>query len=152
MSRRKTKAEEIRNPEHYFNKYIAMEIRKDKEKDDEYYEMFDSLEELTDSGRRTSHEKLMLVAVNVDDGELEAALCESTLFGWIDYIENPTLHKAIRVLPDEDKFFLTLRFKNGLSQKETAEVMRVVQSSISRREKRLKKYFREIFEKTHRKS
>ena len=34
MSRRKTKAEEIRNPEHYFNKYIAMEIRKDKEKDD----------------------------------------------------------------------------------------------------------------------
>ena len=151
MSRRKTKAEEIRNPEHYFNKYIAKEILKDREKEDEYYKMFDSLEELTESGKRTSHENLMLVAVNVDGRELEAALCESTLFGWIDYIENPTLHKAIRILPDEDKFFLTLRFKDCLTQKETAKVMQVVQSSVSRREKRLKKYFREIFEKTHRK-
>ena len=88
----------------------------------------------------------MLVAVNVDDREMEAALCESTLFGWIDYVENPILHKAIRILPDEDKFFLTLRFKDCLTQKETAKVMHVVQSSVSRREKRLKNIFKK-FEK-----
>ena len=151
MSRRKTKAKEIRNPEHYFNKYIAMEIRKDREKEDEYYERFDSLEGLTGSNNELKHDKLMLLAVNVDGSELEAALAESTLFGWIDYIENPTLHKAIKKLPYEDKWLLTLRYKYCLSQTEIAEMFQLVQSSICRRERRLKKYFEEIFKKTHRK-
>ena len=30
MSRRRTKAEEIRNPEHYFNRYIACERKKEQ--------------------------------------------------------------------------------------------------------------------------
>ena len=32
MSRRRTKAEEIRNPEHYFNRYIACERKKSRRK------------------------------------------------------------------------------------------------------------------------
>lgn len=32
MSKRRTKAEEIKHPENYFNRYITLEIRKDKEK------------------------------------------------------------------------------------------------------------------------
>lgn len=32
MPKRKTKPGEIRNPEHYFNRYIAREILKDREK------------------------------------------------------------------------------------------------------------------------
>ena len=36
MSRRRTKAEEIRNPEHYFNRYIACERKKEQEEDAEY--------------------------------------------------------------------------------------------------------------------
>ena len=106
MSRRKTKAEEIRNPEHYFNKYIAMEILKDREKEDEYYEMFDSLEELTESGKRTSHENLMLVAVNVDNRDLEAALAASSQFAWIEMIKNPKLYKVISELSCQQKELL----------------------------------------------
>lgn len=36
MSRRRTKAEEIRNPEHYFNRYVACERKKEQEEDAEY--------------------------------------------------------------------------------------------------------------------
>ena len=39
MSRRRTKAEEIRNPEHYFNRYIACERKKEQEEDAEYYDL-----------------------------------------------------------------------------------------------------------------
>ena len=151
MSRRKTKANEIRNPEHYFNKYIAMEIRKDREKEEEYYEMFDSLDGLTGATTEIKHDKLMLLAMNVDGSELDNALAESTLFGWIDCIENPTLHKAIRLLPKEDLWFLTMRYKYGLSQTELAQMLNVSQVAICKREGTLKKYFKKFFKKGYRK-
>ena len=46
MSRRKTKAEEIRNPEHYFNRYIARERKKEQEEDTEYYNLHESLDSM----------------------------------------------------------------------------------------------------------
>ena len=46
MSRRRTKAEEIRNPEHYFNRYVACERKKEQEEDAEYYNLHCSLDEL----------------------------------------------------------------------------------------------------------
>ena len=137
MSRRKTKAEEIRNPEHYFNKYLAMEILKDREKEDEYYEMFDSLEELTESGKRTSHENLMLVAVNVDNRDLEAALAASSQFAWIEMIKNPKLYKVISELSCQQKELLTYRYHLSLSQVETARILGIAQQTVSRHEERI---------------
>ncbi len=46
MSRRRTKAEEIRNPEHYFNRYIACERKKEQEEDTEYYNLHESLDSM----------------------------------------------------------------------------------------------------------
>ena len=48
MSRRRTKAEEIRNPEHYFNRYVACERKKEQEEDAEYYNLHCSLDELSE--------------------------------------------------------------------------------------------------------
>ena len=45
MLRCKTKAEEIRNPEHYFNRYIARERKKEQE-DTEYYNLHESLDSM----------------------------------------------------------------------------------------------------------
>ena len=39
MSRRRTKAEEIRNPEHYFNRYIACERKKEQEENERQYKI-----------------------------------------------------------------------------------------------------------------
>ena len=44
MSRRRTKAEDIRNPEHYFKRYIACERKKEQEEDAEYYDLHESLQ------------------------------------------------------------------------------------------------------------
>lgn len=147
MSRRKTKAKEIRNPEHYFNKYIAMEIRKDREKEDEYYERFDSLEGLTGSTNEMKHDKLMLLAVNVDGSELEAALAESTLFGWIEMIENPDLYKVISGLSHQQKELLTWRYHFSLSQAETAQIMGMAQQTVSRHEERIFKKIKVFFKR-----
>ena len=48
MSRRRTKAEEIRNPEHYFNRYIACERKKEQEEDAEYYDLHESLDSMVE--------------------------------------------------------------------------------------------------------
>ena len=48
MSRRRTKAEEIRNPEHYFNRYVACERKKEQKEDAEYYNLHCSLDELSE--------------------------------------------------------------------------------------------------------
>lgn len=46
MPKRQTKAEDIRDPWHYFNRYISKEILQDQKKQAEYYKMFASLDEL----------------------------------------------------------------------------------------------------------
>ena len=52
MSRRRTKAEEIRNPEHYFNRYIACERKKEQEEDAEYYDLHESLDSMVERAFR----------------------------------------------------------------------------------------------------
>ena len=50
MSKRKTKAEDVKNPENYFNRYIALEIQKGKVKDKKYNELFCPLEIILSGG------------------------------------------------------------------------------------------------------
>ena len=152
MSKRRTEPEDIRNPENYFNRFIALEVERDKEQQKAYYEMFDSLEEMLAGGSEgVSGETLMLVATNLHDDEFERFAESTYSLAWIEMIENPTLAEAVKALSHEDKWLLTLRYKYGLSQTEIAEMLQVVQSSISRRENRLKKFFKDFFAKTHKK-
>ena len=99
--------------------------------------MFDSLEELTESGKRTSHENLMLVAVNVDNRDLEAALAASSQFAWIEMIKNPKLYKVISELSCQQKELLTYRYHLSLSQVDTARILGIAQQTVSRHEERI---------------
>ena len=138
MSKRRTRAEEIKQPENYFNRYIALEVRKDKEKDIKYYDSICSLEKKLageDLGVKVKNQYLL--AVNLNDEEFEKYIVESKAFGWIEIIENQDLLVAISELPERDKFFLTLRYQYCLSQSEIAKIIGISQGAICRRESRL---------------
>ena len=90
MSRRRTKAEEIRNPEHYFNRYIACERKKEQEEDAEYYDLHESLDSMVErASTGYVRSAYRLFSVNLENEEIEDALAKRNLFGWIDQIENP---------------------------------------------------------------
>ena len=147
MSRRRTKAEEIRNPEHYFNRYIACERKKEQEEDAEYYDFNESLDSMIDRAstgydRRTYH----FFSVNLENEEFEDALAKRNLFGWIDQIENPQLHKAVSSLSTEKKILLTLRYQCQKTQQEVSKIMHIGQQAVSKSErgilKEIKKFFK----------
>lgn len=148
MSKRRTKAEEIKRPENYFNRYIALEIRKDKEKDIKYYDSICSLEKKIageDLGAKSKNQ--LLLAVNLDDAEFEKYIVESNDFGWIEMIENEALLTAISKLSERDKIFLTLRYQYCLSQLEVAKVMGIAQSTVSWRESQIIKKIKKFLER-----
>lgn len=138
MARRKTKAEEIKNPENYFNKYIAMEVQKDQEKQKEYNTIHVSLEEKMEGGADGPSRKMqLLISTNLDGEYLERQIAEGSMFGWMEMIENPILYKVIMSLTHQQKEILTWRFECGLSQLETAELMGLTQQSVNVYEKRI---------------
>lgn len=143
MSRRKLNPEEIRNPEHYFNRYIAKEVLKDQEKQAKYDDFFCSLEEKLEPDR----DGQKLIAVNEYNHEMENQLAASSLLAWIDYIECPKLYHAICQMTEMEKRLLTFRFKYGLTQRETAKIMDLSQVAVHRCEKKLLKRLHTILSK-----
>ena len=77
MSRRRTKAEEIRNPEHYFNRYIACERKKEQEEDTEYYNLHESLDSmiLYAAGKLKREDSETKVLPEQRHGEIENLQC-----------------------------------------------------------------------------
>ena len=140
MARRRTKAEEIKNPENYFNKYVAKEIQKDLEKKKIYDEHHTSLEERLEGGEHGPSRKMqMLFAINLDGEVIERQIADRSMFGWFEIFENSVLYDAVMSLTDQQKEILTWRFERGLSQRETAEIMGLTQQSINIYEKRILK-------------
>ena len=145
MSKRRTKAEEIKHPENYFNRYITLEIRKDKEKKQKYYASICSLEKkLKGEDLGVNSKNQLLLAVNKDNEDFEKYIVDSDNFGWIEMIENEVLYAAVAQLSERDKTILTLRYQYCLSQVEVAKLMGITQSTESWREsqiiKKIKKY------------
>lgn len=143
MSRKKTKPEDIKNPEHYFNRYIAKETQSDLRATKEYYNFFDSLDALAEEG------DLERRLASSGEDTFEQNMEDMSFFAWIDQIENKALHRAILDCTLEDRKIMTLRYKFELSQGETARIMTVNQSTICRREKELLKKFKKILETAH---
>ena len=147
MSRHRTKAEEIRNPEHYFNRYIACERKKEQEEDAEYYDLHESLDSMVERAS-TGYDRsaYRLFSVNLENEEIEDALAKRNLFGWIDQIENPQLHKAVSSLSTEKKILLTLRYQCQKTQQEVSKIMHIRQQAVSKSErgilKEIKKFFK----------
>ena len=48
MSKHKTKPEDIRDPDKYFNSFVATEVQRSKEATKDYYKMFDSLDQIVE--------------------------------------------------------------------------------------------------------
>ena len=110
MSRRRTKAEEIRNPEHYFNRYIACERKKEQEENAEYYHLHCSLDELSEQAAAGFHHDFVYYfSANRENEDMERLYAKKNVFGWIDQIENSKLQEAIAQLPADKKLLLTLR-------------------------------------------
>lgn len=134
MSKRKTKAHEIRNSECYFNRYVAMEVQKDKVRQKAYDDFFCSLDE-----KMSEHVLPVQQAMscNQDGTDLEAQLAAQGILSWIDYIESPALFHVISQLTKQQQLLLTYRFRFCLSQRETANLLGCTQTSVLRCERRL---------------
>lgn len=146
MSRRRTNPEDIKNPEHYFNSYIAKETRREQEAAAEYYEFFDSLTEAFPYGLDVPGRGKQLLAVCcMENDPFEHEASETSLLGWIDQIEDRRLYTAINGLTERQKILLSLRYQQCLSQKDTALAMGITQQMVSSSEnrilKKIKKYF-----------
>ena len=63
-------------------------------------------------------------------------------YGWIDELENEELAKAVNALSDTDKELLTMLI-NGFTQSEIGAKMGVRQQSVSKRIKKIQRFFRE---------
>ena len=147
MSRRRTKAEDIRNPEHYFKRYIACERKKKQEEDAEYYDLHESLDSMVErASAGYDRSAYQLFSVNLENEEIEDALAKRNLLGWIDQIENPKLHKAVSSLSMEKKILLTLRYQYQKTQQEVSKIMHIGQQAVSKSErgilKEIKKFFK----------
>ena len=140
MSRRRTKAEEIRNPEHYFNRYIACERKKEQEENAEYYNLHCTLDELSEQAAAGFHHDFVYYfSANRENEDMERLYAKKNVFGWIDQIENSKLQEAIAQLPADKKLLLTLRYQYRKTQREVAQIMNIKQSSVCERENRILK-------------
>lgn len=152
MSKRRTRPGEILHPENYFNRYVALEIRKENEKNQRYYDSTCSLEKkLAGEAWGAKAKNQLLIAVNLDSEEFEKYIVESNDFGWIEMIENEALYAAVTRLSKRDKIILTLRYQYCLSQIETAKVMGFAQSTESWRESQIIKKIKKFLEMFDRK-
>ena len=152
MSRRKTRPGEIQDPERYFHRMIALERKREREADQEYQDRFPSLEAILeggDAGPRRGSSTLLIT--NEDGREYDRYITESDFLGWIEAIENQTLFEAVKSLSPEDQTLLTYRFRECLTQAQTATAMGFSQTAVSYREQRIKKIIRLFFEKVAKK-
>lgn len=95
MSRKKTKPEDIRNPENYFNRLESMEAKRTQQWQERIYAMEDSLEQNMEYAGFTYR-----YATNHDNDEFEKAIAESTLLGWIETIRDDRLYCAVKRLTE----------------------------------------------------
>ena len=60
--------------------------------------------------------------------------------GWIEWLDNSQLSAKLCELPEADLELLTLLCVDGLSQEQTAHVLRCTQQAVSKRLRKIKKY------------
>ena len=61
-------------------------------------------------------------------------------FSWIEELSDPRLSAKLRELPEADLELLTLLCVDGLSQAQTAHVLRCTQQAVSKRMRKIKKH------------
>ena len=110
MSRHKTRPEDIRNPDRYYKRLMAMEYRKEKKAANRYHTMFASLDELAEAeaeGRKGISE---LLAV---DDDIYAEFVNNkydSATDWINQINDSRLREALQKLSLYQRNLVSLRF------------------------------------------
>ena len=148
MSRRKTNANDIQNPEHYFNRYIAMEVLHDQQSQLDYNARVVSYDEMISGGENSARK--MLGERWIEESEerfFEEKLSATDMLAWIAYIENTQLHKAICTLHTDQKILITLRYRYCYTQSEVAEFFHIRQQNVSKRERAILKKIKKVLEK-----
>lgn len=144
MSRRRTKPEEIRNPEHYFNRYIAKEVKRDQQEADDYHVINKSFEAiLMGEDPDISRRKLLRIAANEDE-YLISRREHSSVEDWLIDIENPTLHKALSKLTERQQLILLYRYDYLLSQEDVAAMLHISQQAVSKQERAAKNFLKKF--------
>ena len=132
---------------------MAYERRKDNENDQKYYDLLRSLSEFFVGGDgSTKSESRLLLADNLNGEEFEKHIVESSVFGWIEMIENEELHAAITQLSEKEKIILTLQYQYCLSQSEIAKVIGISQGATCRFESRIIKKIKKFLKTGYKKS
>ena len=137
MSKHKTKPEEIRDPERYFNSFVATEARRSAEATQHYYNMFDSLDHIIEDeldGRRARY--VMALAGEDQCVSLEDLQHCETPSEWMELMQSEALLKAFRRLSKEHQSILFLRFYKQQTQREIAHSMGISQQAVGKEEKK----------------
>ena len=108
MSRRRTLPEEINNPKHYFNRYIAKETLHARVEQTEYEKRFVSLDAMGSRGDLPEREMHKHNQETYAAEDLDNNYIQNSFFAWIDEVDNVELYKAIQKLTEDQKIHLTL--------------------------------------------
>ena len=68
-----------------------------------------------------------------DNFDVDKQVAEQSLLGWIELIENPMLHKAVKSLSIEDQIFISYIVKERRTQRELSGMYKIAQQNISKR-------------------
>ena len=147
MSRRKTKPDEIRNPEHYFNKYIAKEVLHDNMQTEGYQEMHRSLETILLGEDPFVSSKSLLSITYSDDTHLLRSHEYNSVADWLADIEDAGLFHALSMLNYRQQLILLYRYDYLLSQCEVADMLHISQQAVSKLERSAKKEIKKFLQK-----
>ena len=82
-----------------------------------------------------------------DEFDLDEKISDDTLTGWIDFIENEKLHKAVKSLTVEDQIFISYIVKERRTQRDLEKIYNVDHSVICRRFKKIIKILKIFIKK-----
>lgn len=69
--------------------------------------------------------------------DVDKLLFQTSLLGWIELIENESLHKALKSLKIEDQIFISYIVKECKTQRELAKIYGIAQKNICKKFERL---------------
>lgn len=81
------------------------------------------------------------------DFDIDKCLSEQNLLGWIELIENPKLHQAVKSLSVEDQIFLSYIIKEQRTQRELAKLYKIDQRTVGRRFDNISKKIKNFYKK-----
>ena len=71
---------------------------------------------------------------------MDKQVAEKSLFDWIELVERPMLHKAVKSLSIEAQIFISYIVKEGRTQRELSTMYKIAHQNISKKfEKIIKK-------------